>query len=481
MIIKSTNEKLNYEFFQIAKQFFPYEQSYDRQENELFITKHSEVVFSHYVDETIEVRYGKKHFFYKTSYNFNELGLSREKEITRFAKMAYYSAMVHLTKKELDWGCLTGVRPTKIAYEIFSQTNDYSLASKRLQKLYGLSPKKADLVCDIISAQNEACCKLIDNDKTTSAIFYINIPFCTSKCSYCSFISAVIGKCQELVEPMVEALKNEITETKKWIDKNNVKIKSVYMGGGTPTSLSAKQLDEILQCCKFGDIEFTVEAGRPDTITREKLEVLKKHNVSRISINPQTFNQEVLNEIGRSHSVKDVYEKFNLAKEMGFTINMDLIAGLPKDDYKSFKFSLNEAIKLAPDNITIHTLALKSKAMLIKDENFVRTNATIKKMVDYANKSLREHGYIPYYIYRQKNMLENQENVGWSKPNKLCKYNIDSMEDFDNVIACGANSVSKRIFPSETRIERCDCPKDIKTYIEKVPKLIENKRKFFID
>lgn len=476
MQINSKNKNLEYEFFLIAKQFFPYEQ-YNVSQGENFYIEHTEQEKNQKIIEIFNIFYKKKHFLFKKEYILGSFGLEYEKEKNRFSKLCFYDAMVKLTKRKLDWGCLTGVHPTKIGYEVM-QNVGIKNAKSALIKRYRLSNKKSELLIRILNEQIQNGFKNNASDEVKSCIFYINIPFCTSKCSYCSFISAVTSKCKDLIPLYVDALIYDIQNTLEFIKNKNIKIESVYIGGGTPTSLDAEYLDRILSTCNFSNIEFTVEAGRPDTITKEKLEILKKHNVTRISINPQTFNQEVLDKIGRNHSVQDVYEKYALAKEMGFKINMDLIAGLPDDTYKSFKHSVNCALKLKPQNITIHTLALKTKANLIK-ENFSRTNKYTKNMIDYSYKKLTKFGYNPYYIYRQKNMLENQENVGWSLPNNLCEYNINSMEDFQNVIGCGANSISKRIFKTNNRIERCDCPKDIKTYIEKIQKIIKDKEEFF--
>lgn len=477
MQIDSNDKNLEYEFFLIAKQFFPYEQ-YNIPEEKTFSIKHIENEKNEKITEIFDIFYKKRHFLFKKDYIFGSFGLPKEKERSRFSKLCFYDAMAKLTKKKLDWGCLTGVHPTKIGYEIL-QSVETNNAQNALMKRYKLSKKKSELLIRILNQQIQNGFKNNATDDVKSCIFYINIPFCTSKCSYCSFISAVTSKCKDLIPLYVDALIYDIEKTKEFIKDKKIKIKSVYIGGGTPTALDTEQLDKILSVCDFKNIEFTVEAGRPDTITKEKLEILKKHNVNRVSINPQTFNQEVLDAIGRSHTIEDVYAKYALAKEMGFKINMDLIAGLPKDTYSSFKHSVNCALKLAPQNITIHTLALKTKANLIKNQNFNRVNKATKKMIAYSYKKLTQNGYNPYYVYRQKNMLENQENVGWSLPNNLCEYNIDSMEDFENVIGCGANSVSKRIFKTNNRIERCDCPKDIKTYIEKIQKNVETKKEFF--
>ncbi len=257
-------------------------------------------------------------------------------------------------------------------------------------------------------------------------------------------------------------------------------VKNIYIGGGTPTAIPTNELERILQSLTFGEIkEFTVEAGRPDTITREKLDLLKKYNVTRISVNPQSFNDEVLKNIGRAHSANETIEAYKLAREYDFDINMDLIAGLPGEIIKSFKNSIDKVIDLNPENVTVHTLALKrASEFAIENHNIFKQSKT-EKMLDYAKKELSKYGYKPYYMYRQKNQVENLENIGYFRDNKICRFNVESMEETASIIACGANAISKRFFALENRIEREANVKDIPQYITRIEEMISRKKELF--
>ncbi len=373
----------------------------------------------------------------------------------RFAKIAAYDVLVDFTGKNMPWGSLTGIRPTKLADQLTKEGFDwFDVFTNKL----GVSVGKAQLVADILQTQGS-----LHERKTGCADLYIGIPFCVSRCSYCSFTSGEIERLKKYVVPYVEALKRDIVATLAFVKEKNIRINNVYFGGGTPTSLNAEQLNEIMSCIDIDPVEYTVEAGRPDTIDSEKLDVLKAHGVDRISINPQTFNQSVLDIIGRKHSVQDIYDKYDLAKKYGFTVNMDLIAGLPTETYEMFRYSLDEAVSLTPDNITVHTLALKHGSLL-KEQNYY-SYADVSKMVDYSREKLYAANYSPYYMYRQKYMAQNLENVGYCKPNKPCLYNIGIMEEISDIIACGTNAISKRIISDENRIERAANAKDVITYI----------------
>lgn len=388
----------------------------------------------------------------------------------RYAKISLYEVLNRATGVDMPWGSLTGIRPTKLARQLIKEGKDWR---QTFSELLRVSPSKIALTSDILQQQGNlvtAC----DN----SADLYIGIPFCVSRCSYCSFTSGEIARLKKYVEPYIVALCSDIRQTIEFAAKRNIRLNNVYFGGGTPTSLSAEQLDAIMSCITFAPNEYTVEAGRPDTITKDKLDVLKKHGVNRISINPQTFNQSVLDAIGRKHTVKDIYDKYELAKTYGFVINMDLIAGLPSETPDMFKFSLNEAIRLSPDNITVHTLALKHGSIL-KEANFRNAADEVKQMVEYAHKQLYANGYLPYYMYRQKYMSDNLENVGFCKPDTVCKYNIGIMEEVTNIMACGTNAISKRIFSSEDRIERAANAKDVITYIDRTNEYILKKLELF--
>ena len=386
----------------------------------------------------------------------------------RYAKMAIYDLLVKLTGTKMPWGSLTGIRPTKLADRLVAEGLDWRAY---FTDVLGVSEEKTRLVEDIIRTQGD-----LRNISKGTADLYVGIPFCVSRCSYCSFTSGEIDRLKKYVEPYIQALKKDIRATLSFAKERNIAVRNVYFGGGTPTSLSAKQLDEIMSCIDIVPTEYTVEAGRPDTVDYDKLDVLRKHGVGRISINPQTFNQSVLDAIGRKHTVRDIYDKYDLAKSFGFTVNMDLIAGLPTETYEMFCHSVDEAIALHPDNVTVHTLALKHGSIL-KEQSYRASD--VGKMVDYSRQRLYAAGYMPYYMYRQKYMAENLENVGYCRPGKACLYNIGIMEEISDILACGTNAISKRVISSENRIERAANAKDVITYIERNSDYIERKFKLF--
>ena len=421
------------------------------------------------------------------SYNDNPVNLSNEKEFTlskeqlskidkytkRYLKIELYDLLVSLTGKQMPWGSLTGIRPTKLFYELKKEYGSSLIAKSELIKTFKVSPQKAETVYNVTKNQT----KIELNDNLVD--LYINIPFCTTKCYYCSFISAPIDKCQQFVEPYIDCLIKEIQAVKQIINQKNYIVKTIYIGGGTPTALSAEQLDRILTEITYPVSEFTVEAGRPDTITKEKLDVLKKHRVTRISINPQTFSNKTLKEIGRAHTAQQIVDAYQMAKPYGFEINMDLIAGLSNESFNTFKNSLKKTIELDPDNITIHTLSVKRTSTLSDGIGEKGTENEVVKMVDYSYKTLTSLGYNPYYLYKQKNMVGNLENLGYTKPNKECIFNIDSMEEVATIVAVGANAISKRFFSLENRIERFANVKNLNDYITRIDEMIEKKKNFF--
>lgn len=402
-------------------------------------------------------------------YELNEI----KKYKKHYSKIALYTALSNFTNRKLPWGSLTGIRPTKLFYELKNLSGSSLIAKNELINKYLVSPEKAEIVYNTIKHQS----KLVINDKLID--FYVNIPFCTSKCYYCSFISLPLKQCEALVEPYIKALITEIREAKNIIKANNYIVKSIYIGGGTPTSLTAEQLNLILEELNYPVSEFTVEAGRPDTITKEKLDVLKAHNVTRISINPQTFSNKTLKEIGRGHSSEDIINIYNLAKPYNFLINMDLIAGLKNESFSTFKNSLNKTLDLQPQNITVHTLSVKRTSELSELSDKLTSEKEVTKMVDYAYKTLTKNGYNPYYLYKQKNMIGNLENIGYALNQTECVFNIDTMEEIASVIACGANAISKRYFSLTNRIERQPNVKNLNEYISRVNEMIEKKREFF--
>ena len=392
----------------------------------------------------------------------------------RYAKLLLFDILKKLNpEKKLSWGSLTGIRPTKLYYELIKENKgDKSKALSEFIDKFGVSYEKAMLTREIIRNQSF----VIKNENLVD--LYVNIPFCPSKCYYCSFISMPIDKCREQLEPYLKALKKEIIEAKKLIEQKNYLIKSIYIGGGTPTILSAEQLDDLLNIIDYDVNEFTVECGRPDTITKEKLDVLKKHNVTRISINPQTFCNKTLKEIGRTHSAEDILQAYKLAINYDFCINMDLIAGLGHEKQTTFKKSLNKAIEFAPDNITVHTLSIKRGSELKEQDSQVSSDEEVIKMLEYSYKALSDAGYKPYYLYKQKNMIGNLENIGYFRQ-KPSVFNIDSMEEFASVIACGANAISKRYDALNNKIERFANLKNINEYINRIDEMIAKKNELF--
>ena len=389
----------------------------------------------------------------------------------RFAKLCLYNLLASVTGKNMPWGSLTGIRPTKLACQLAAEGQNWQDTFKNV---LGVSNEKTELVAKILDTQGN-----LRQYTPQTADLYVGIPFCVSRCSYCSFTSGEIARMQKYVEPYVEALRQDITKTLQFAREKGIALRNVYFGGGTPTSLSAQQLKRVLDTIDFDPLEYTVEAGRPDTIDAEKLQVLKDHGVHRISINPQTFNQSVLDVIGRKHSVQDIYDKFSLAKQFGFVVNMDLIAGLPSESYEMFCHSVDSALQLSPENLTVHTLALKHGSIL-KEQNYAETGQ-VAQMVEYAHKKIQKAGYVPYYMYRQKYMSENLENVGFCKPNTPCLYNIGIMEEVTDILACGPNAISKKISASENRIERSANAKDVISYVERSKEYLNKKFLLFED
>lgn len=397
-----------------------------------------------------------------------------ERYLKRYAKLTLFECLQSFfPNKILPWGSLTGIRPTKLFYELIKEHGGYKdAAMNEFINEFKVTKRKAELIDKIIESQKG----IEKNEKIVD--FYVNIPFCPSKCYYCSFISLPIDKCRELLNPYLNALYKEITEAKKMIKDKGFEVRSVYIGGGTPTILSAEELDELLSVMAFDVNEFTVECGRPDTITKEKLDVLQKHGVTRISINPQSFNDDTLKLIGRSHSNEDILNAYNLAKNYNFDINMDLIAGLGNEDLELFKDSIHKALDLNPENLTVHTLSIKRGSTLNENGGDMSSVQDTFDMIEYSHNVLLENGYRPYYLYKQKNMLGNLENIGYFK-NNPCVFNIVSMEEFSSIIACGANAISKRFYFDKNRIERFANLKNISEYINRIDEMIEKKNKLF--
>lgn len=391
-------------------------------------------------------------------------------------KRNIYINLLKLGNKELPWGTLTGIRPTKIVMEMLE--NDMSLEDikKHLKEVYLVSDKRIKLCTD--TAKNEFnILKKIDYKNGYS--LYIGIPFCPTRCLYCSFTSYSIAQWKKDTDTYVEALCKELLAVSKMY--KGKKLQTIYMGGGTPTSLEGYQLSKILNVVKKNFdlsnlLELTVEAGRPDSITREKLEALKEVGVDRISINPQTMQQKTLDLIGRHHTIEDIFESYKLAREVGFeNINMDFIIGLNGEILEDVIDSFTKVKSFAPESITIHSLALKRAARLnTENKREIMDNDLILSMINTATDTCADLGLEPYYLYRQKNMAGNLENIGFSKPGKECLYNILIMEEKQTIIACGAGTSSKIVF-GDGKIERIENVKDPKLYIERLDEMIMRK------
>ena len=391
----------------------------------------------------------------------------------RMVKNHLYLILTSVTNKTLVWGSLTGVRPTKFARDLImnNEVREH-LIEECLEREYYVQKSRAKLVNMIL--KNQKC--IIRNDNLID--LYVNIPICPTRCLYCSFISSEESRVKDQIESYVDNLLKEIDAVKDIIKKKAYIVRTIYIGGGTPSVLSASLLDKLLSALNFPVSEFTVECGRADTITREKLSVLKKHRVTRISINPQTFCEATLKRIGRKQKNSEVLSAYSLALEFGFNVNMDIIAGLPGEKLGIFKRTVNTLLELYPDNITVHTLSVKNGALLKNDVSSL-SERDIVKMIDYAQSKLIENGYKPYYLYRQKNQLGGLENVGYFRDDKVCIFNIDSMEETNTVIGIGAGAISKRVFNIENRIERLPNVKFIGDYISRIDEMIEKKKKFF--
>ena len=404
------------------------------------------------------------------------------------------------------WGILTGIRPAKIAVKLLREGKSPEAVVEYFVKECGANLSKANLALEV--ALTEA--PIIDKMYPDGVSLYIGIPFCPSRCLYCSFVTNGTERARRLMPEYIEALKKEIRYVSEIVKLNGDRIETVYIGGGTPTTLTPELLEDMLRCLyEYNDLscvkEFTVEAGRPDTITEEKLRILKNYGVGRISINPQTMNDETLKVIGRKHSVTDIIEAFYLARRCGFDdINMDLIAGLPGEDFEMFRHSLEEVEKLSPEDTTVHTLSIKRSSILneYRDSYRMTEGEEVSRMVDHAREYMKSLGKIPYYMYRQKNKAHttrntNQENVAYAKPGKECRhnigywtevayvayckkgheslYNIYIMEELQTIISMGAGGVTKTVDRETDRIERIFNVKEAKDYIERLDEMLERK------
>ena len=437
-----------YEFVELIKLFLPPEQFTVCSENE-FSEKDEELLVFH----------------------------ENDSEDKNTVKRNIFKKLSLLTGKQPPWGILTGVRPVKLTGELYRKLGSYESVQRCLEEEYLVSAEKRELLLDTLKYQRQ----VLGPPPEKGIALYLGIPFCPTRCLYCSFTSNQKGP--EEVERYLEALITEIRFCGQRMKETGLWPESVYIGGGTPTTLQAEQLERLMtEVENHIDLsrtrEFTVEAGRPDTITGEKLEVLKRHRVDRISINPQSMKKRTLELIGRSHEPEDVLNAFQTAAESGFSlINADVIAGLPEETPEDFQNTMRILIGLEPKNITVHTLAVKRASRLIDQDPDLhyRQAETVSRMLEISGRMLQAAGYRPYYLYRQKHMAGAFENVGYCRENTPCIYNIRIMEEQQTVIALGAGGISKVYFPAENRLERVPNVSNYEVYIDRLAEMLDRK------
>ena len=504
------NEVYAYDMYHITKAFYPDE------------------VFEQYVDESfpqlikISVEESCEGFRDVFKIEKDEVAhMAERKGKKRYVNLKLYDWLCKKTQKELAWGVLTGVRPTKLMMTLLESEMSEDEVKQWMKENYRITDAKADLGIQVAQKEKELLEKL---DYENGYSLYIGIPFCPSICSYCSFSSYPIGLWKKRVDEYLDAVCKELSFIGETAKRNNKKLNTVYIGGGTPTTLEAEQLERLLTHLEnhfsFEDLkEITVEAGRPDSITREKLEVLKAHNIERISINPQTMQQKTLHEIGRWHTVEDIKRVYAMARELGFdNINMDLIAGLPGETAEDMQDTLEQIRELAPDSLTVHALAMKRASRLMREQKEIVMKhkestagqkstgsveeavtqqvakeqdaqviaKTLSRMIDLAADYAKDMDLVPYYLYRQKNIAGNFENVGYAKVDKAGIYNILIMEEKQSIIAVGAGASTKIVVPEDKaeidpktgnkrRIVRVENVKDVEQYIDRIDEMIERK------
>lgn len=404
------------------------------------------------------------------------------KQVKNAVSHAYLTVLQDWTGIVQNWGILTGVRPTKLLHLNVQKGEGEETSHQQLKEDYLISDDKVKLMQQIVDRQLAVVPDLYSLKKEVS--IYIGIPFCPTKCAYCTFPAYAINGRQGSVDSFLGGLHYEMRKVGGWLKERGIKITTVYYGGGTPTSITAEEMDMLYEEMyqSFPDVtgirEITVEAGRPDTITPEKLEVLKKWNIDRISINPQSYTQETLKAIGRHHTVDETIDKFHLARSMGMNnINMDLIIGLPGEGLGEFEHSLAESEKLMPESLTVHTLSFKRASEMTRNKEKYRVagRPEVEKMMGRAEEWTKSHGYVPYYLYRQKNILGNLENVGYSLPGQESIYNIMIMEEMQTIIGLGCGASSKFIDPVSGKITHFANPKDPKSYNDSFEKYTEDK------
>lgn len=466
---KINDEKHRYDIYHIVSLFYDYKQ--------VEIVENDEDYYIEVLEDTIKIISSQGSYSYEFEENLTAVENIKKGIFLFFSKER---------KIDIPWGTLVGIRPTKKVISLIEEGYDDNQIKEYFKEHNCTNEEKVQLCIDVAKVEE----KFVNNEEKTIGV-YIGMPFCPTKCLYCSFTSNPIGGCKHLVQPYLDALSKEMQFFSDYIKQKNLKIESVYFGGGTPTSVSNEQFQDIMK--KINDFfiegmdvkEFTVECGRPDSITIEKLKSMKKYNVDRISINPQSMNDSTLKAIGRNHTVDDVIEKFNLARELGFdNINMDIIIGLPNEGEKEVINTCEMLKKLAPESITIHGMSIKRSSKLSEDIiNKVKFTLPsvreIQNMYKEVSSCAKALDMSPYYMYRQKNMISSMENVGYSLKGRECIYNIQMIEEKQSIIALGANAVSKVVFLNENRHERFPNLKDVLEYTKRIDEFIEKKEKFF--
>ncbi len=416
---------------------------------------------------------------FKHCYSVNELAEDREKECELKLALALFACFTEATGYVPGWGILTGVRPAKLFSRLRKSMGE-DKAEQYFKEYLRVSDKKLSLCKETVEGED----KITSLSRKESYSLYISIPFCPTRCSYCSFVSHSVDKAKKLIPEYVSLLCEELKETAKIANEKGLRLETVYIGGGTPTAISADELESVMRTVnRHFDLsnirEYTVEAGRPDTVTKDKLEVIKKWGATRISINPQTMNDSVLEAIGRRHTAKQTVDAFLLAREVGFdNINMDLIAGLPTDTFESFKNTVEQIITLNPESVTVHSLSMKRSSTLNVSKALPETEMgkIASQMVDYARDRLSQKGILPYYMYRQSKTVGNLENVGYAKKGYECLYNVYIMDETHTILANGASAVTKLREPEGNYIERIFNFKYPYEYIDRFDELISRKK-----
>ena len=480
MKIFINNHPFHYEIENIARLFFPYEKL------EVIKDKSKEKV-GEYILTTVDSKISVTAVFTKYEKSLTAEKTDDDKSNEQIICSLLFKILTDYTGITMPWGMITGIRPVKYLRTVMNEKGE-DYARDYFRNYYYVTEDKLALATKTEKYER----KILDSSKENSFSLYVSIPFCPSRCSYCSFVSQSVERTKHLIEPYVDLLCKEISLTGEIAKKHSLKRETVYIGGGTPTTLNPIQLERLIKTINISFNmeecrEFTVEAGRPDTITTEKLQVLKDGGVTRISINPQTLNDNVLNSIGRKHSTEDTLRAFKSASTFNFdTVNSDLIAGLPDDTFESFSKSLDTIIDLEVNNITIHTLSIKrsadytEKGLTTGRKDSERTG----KMLSYAEKTLTQKGYIPYYLYRQSRMVGNFENVGWAKPGHEGLYNVFIMDETHSILACGAGAVTKLKNHKKNDLMRIFNYKFPYEYIDKFDEIVnrkENADKFFTE